>query len=357
MRKIMILLLTLILIVSISGCSKTEEETSAEIEGCEVSLITGVDGIEKGTLSGETWKYVVQYSNDNQLGSEYFIPAEAKRSVYIETIGKAIDQGAKLVILAGSQFEIAVYEAQKKYPDTFFLLIDGVPHSENNTYETKDKTIGVKFAEEEAGFLAGYAAVKDGYINLAFLGSDDDPDIKRYGYGFVQGAAEAAKEEQVKVKMDYVYADTSKASDKVKEKAEEIYSNGSQLIFTCGGNIINSVTEVAETSNGKVIGSDVDKSHLSSSVISTAEKSVESAVEDVIDGYADDKFIGGTAFNYAAKNRGICLEMDNDKFSQFTKDDYDTIFNRLKDGKIELKKDNQVNSVKQLKSKWLSFDD
>jgi len=356
MKKIMILLLTLILIFSFSSCNE-EKSAPAEIEGCEVSLITGVDGIERGTLAEETWKYVEKYANENQLGSEYFVTQEAKRSVYLDTINSAIDQGAKLIVLAGSQFEITVYEAQKKYPDIYFLLIDGVPHSEKNTYDIKSKTVGVKFAEEEAGFLAGYAAVKDGYTKLSFLGTNDDPEIKRYGYGFAQGAAEAAEEDQIKVEMKYDYTNVSNASDKVKEKAEKSYENGTQVIFVCGGTIIDSVAEAAEATNGKIIGSDVDKSYLSDSVITTAEKSVESAVEDMIDGYADDKFIGGTAFNYAAKNNGICLELENAKFSKFTKGDYDSIFVKLKEGKIKLKKDSQVKSVEQFKSDWLSFKD
>ena len=50
------------------------------------------------------------------------------------------------------------------------------------------KTTCFTFAEEQAGYLAGYAVVKDGYTKLGFLGGIAVPAVQRYGYGFIQGA-------------------------------------------------------------------------------------------------------------------------------------------------------------------------
>jgi len=65
--------------------------------------------------------------------------------------------------------------------------------------------VSMVFAEEEAGYLAGYAAVKEGYTKLGFLGGQEIPSVKRYGYGFVQGAAAAAAEKEKKVEIRYQY--------------------------------------------------------------------------------------------------------------------------------------------------------
>ena len=54
-----------------------------------------------------------------------------------------------------------------------------------------------RFQEDQAGFLAGYAAVKDGYTKLGFMGGMAVPAVIRFGYGFVQGAEFAAEEDGV----------------------------------------------------------------------------------------------------------------------------------------------------------------
>ena len=90
--------------------------------------------------------------------------------------------------------------------------------------------------------------------------------------------------------------------------------------------------------------------------MTSAVKGVDAAVEDVIDGYADDKFIGGTAFNYAVKNNGIMLEMDNARFTLFDNEQYNTVMDKLKNVKVELKKDKKVKSVSELENKWISIE-
>ena len=48
----------------------------------------------------------------------------------------------------------------------------------------------IAFAEEQSGYLAGYAVVKEGYTKLGFMGGGGgtNPACCRYGYGFAQGA-------------------------------------------------------------------------------------------------------------------------------------------------------------------------
>ena len=78
-------------------------------------------------------------------------------------------------MLPGSNFETAAYAAQSAYPDVDFLLIDGVPHDENGAYATASNMVSMVFARREAGYLAGYAAVREGYTKLGFLRRTGDP--------------------------------------------------------------------------------------------------------------------------------------------------------------------------------------
>ena len=345
---VMVLLCTMMFTVS---CGDSKEADKPEDSGVyEVAMLISGKDVEDGAFNQKTWKSVSSFCEKKELTCQYYTSEKNSRDAYLASVKTAVDNGAGIVIFAGSDFETAAYDAQKKYPDISFLLIDGMPHDKNDKYEMGSNMIGIMFAEEEAGFLAGYAAVKDGYTQLGFMGGKETPSIKRYGYGFVQGAETAASEADMKEKVGirYSYAGTFDESDDVKKTAEKWYKKGTQVIFACGGAMGRSVMNAAEAADGKVIGVDVDQSSLSETVITSAEKNISSAVENVLRDYASGKFTGGTAFNYAAKNDGVKLQMKNSRFSTFSSDAYKEIFCRLKNGKIDLKKDTEADSAERV---------
>ena len=169
--------------------------------------------------------------------------------------------------------------AAKQFTDVSFVFIDGYPVGEEA--DVKDspalKNIaGVAFKEEQCGYLAGYAAVKEGYTKLGFTGGGggDNPACCRYGYGFVQGADAAAKELNEKVEMNYSwqYGANFSASPELQTMAAGWYQAGTEVIFACGGSMFASVAAAAGAEEGKVVGVDVDQSGESPTVITSAMK-------------------------------------------------------------------------------------
>ena len=68
-----------------------------------------------------------------------------------------------------------------------FILIDGQPHSADySEFRTNANVASILYAEEEAGYLAGYAAVKEGFTKLGFMGGMAVPAVIRFGYGFAR---------------------------------------------------------------------------------------------------------------------------------------------------------------------------
>ena len=53
--------------------------------------------------------------------------------------------------------------------------------------------------------MAGYAAVKLGYKHLGFLGGMSVPAVTRFGYGYVQGINDAAKELGIEGEIEVEY--------------------------------------------------------------------------------------------------------------------------------------------------------
>ena len=103
--------------------------------------------------------------------------------------GADLRSGAALVVCRGETMAQALFNIQNNYPGVHYLLFDGEPHNSSYTnYTTESNVHCVLFQEEQAGFLAGYAAVTDGYTQLGFIGAEEIPGVVRYVTGFLQGA-------------------------------------------------------------------------------------------------------------------------------------------------------------------------
>ena len=91
------------------------------------------------------------------------------RSDRYQAYKAAIDGGAEVIVAPGFLQEAAMVRAASEYPDVKFVFIDGYPLSDANG-NALNNVVGVAFHEEQCGYLAGYAAVKEGNTKLGFTG-------------------------------------------------------------------------------------------------------------------------------------------------------------------------------------------
>ncbi|HOO29307.1 MAG TPA: BMP family ABC transporter substrate-binding protein, partial [Lachnospiraceae bacterium] len=262
----------------------------------------------------------------------YYQPEEADTGVYLNKIKAAVKNGAKLIVCPGYLPEEAVYKAQDKYPKVHFILLDGTPHNADySDTEINDNVMPILFEEDQAGFLAGYAAVRDGYTHLGFIGGVAEAPVIRYGYGYVQGADYAAIEMGTSVDIKYCYSGTFIEDPDVQSMASSWYQDGTEVIFACGAAMNRSVMSAAEGSltDAKVIGVDIDQSAESPTVITSAMKMLSNAVYGGIKDFYDDSFKGGEITTLTAKDGGVGLPMETSVFRSFTSADYDEIFTLL----------------------------
>ena len=339
--KLIVMILT-VSIVSLS-CGDTKK-------GYELALITDVGTIDDRSFNQGSWEGLKKYADEKNITHKYYQPTEKTTDAYIDSIDLAVAAGAKIVVTPGFLFEPAIYKAQDTHPEVNFVLLDGTPQDGTYTdFRIEKNVYSVFYAEEQAGFLAGYGAVKDGYTNLGFMGGMAVPAVVRFGYGFVQGVNYAAKEFGIRnVKVDYNYLGGFNPSPEIQTKAASWYRNGVQVIFVAGGGAGNSVMAAAEQNNGYVIGVDVDQSGESSSVITSAMKMIGESVYNAIDEFYKGNFPGGQSVVLDAKVHGIGLPMETSKFKNFTQEDYDNIYQKLVDGSIKVLNDTNVKEASQL---------
>ena len=289
MRKFAALFLSVAMIASLVSCggnnntnettkSTTENQTtteaasteanqptsaanqSASTDGYELALVTDVGNIDDGSFNQGTWEGLIEFAEANNKTYSYYRPSEDSDEARMETMKTAIQNGAKVLVLPGYLFETVVYEMQDQYPDVQFLLIDGEPHSADySVYSTSKNVYCILYKEEQAGYVAGYSIVKDGYTQLGFLGGMEIPAVQRYGYGFLQGVDAAAEELGVDVNVKYWYSQSFVANDEIMTKMSSWFTEGTEVVFACGGKIWLSANAAAEANSGKLIGVDVDQ--------------------------------------------------------------------------------------------------
>jgi len=339
MKKIVAVVLVLVLVLGLAACggdAKTEEPATYEI-----AMITDVGTIDDKSFNQGTWEGVVAYAEENNITHKYYKPTEQSTDAYLAAIQLAVKGGAKVVVTPGFLFEEPIYLAQEQYPDVNFILIDGFPHNADySDYRTDKNTVGIIFAEEQSGYLAGFVAVKEGMTKLGFMGGMAVPAVVRYGYGFVQGAEAAAKEMGIaNVDVKYHYTGGFDATPEVQTLASSWYAEGTEVIFAAGGAVGFSVMSAAEAAGTKVIGVDVDQSGESDTVIISAMKGLAEAVQQALTDYYAGSFPGGESLTLGAESNGVSLSMETAKLTAFTQADYDKVFASLADGSVKLKKD------------------
>ena len=263
MKKLVSVFLAAVLIVTavfaLSGCGKKNAANY------DIVLITDGGAINDKSYNQSAWNGVKSFGDENDMTYRYYQPGlDEEGTLTVDTIKNYIDlaskDGAKYVVLPGEDFAVASYEVAPTYSDINFVLVDAFPHSrDDDTLRIQQNVMSVSFNTLQAGFLAGYSSVLDGYHKLGYVGSVNSPTSGNYGAGFVQGAAFAADELKTPVLLDYADYDSpyldydySFTIEPIYQKIEEakketfkvtveggygsgVYTDGQNVTVTCAG--------------------------------------------------------------------------------------------------------------------------
>ncbi len=313
----------------------------------EIAFVTDVGQLKDKSFNQGTWEGIKRYAYDNDKSYKYYQPAggdSATDEDRYDAMKAAADAGAKVVVCAGFLQGTALSRAAQELKDTRFIFIDGWVLKDKNGEPLKN-VAAIDYNEEQSGFLAGYAAVKEGYTKLGFSGGGGGTNAAccRFGYGYIQGAQAAAEEKDITVDMNYSweYGSSFGASAELQTMINGWYSKGTEIVFVCGGAMCQSVFAAASANEGAVIGVDIDQSDESDTVITSATKGIRESVEYVLEKIYSDSWddIGGVQTTLGAKDDAVALPTDTWKMENFTVDEYEDLYEELKDGTIKVDRD------------------
>lgn len=363
MKKILSLVLAAMLVFALVACNNTQKPDGdnsgagkTETTEMKVALVTDVGTLDDESFNQASWDGVKTYCEANKVQYSYFQPQEDNTEERLTKIAEAVAAGNNVIIMPGYLFGESIIEAQDEYPNVKFVAVD-VSQGDLGDAKLASNAHTIIFNEEQAGYLAGYAAVKDGFKSLGFLGGQAVPAVIRYGYGFVQGANAAADEMNVDIKIKYTYGGQFYGDATITAKMEGWYKDGTEVVFACGGGIYTSALEAAVNNKGYVIGVDVDQSSLGAKYVETltynpfltsAFKGLSNSVQDVLKRIADGKWdeVGGTIATLGLTSGDYVGLPTNDSawnFKTFTKDQYEAKKAEIANGTVTVSSESDPN--------------
>lgn len=370
MKRLTALVLIVCMAIAAVGCGPSKSSQGSENSKYRVAMITDSGDITDQSFNQTTYEACLEYCTDNNIDFTYKKPDGDTDYARIAMIDVAVAEGYNIIVMPGYIFAPALVEVTYKYPDVKFIALDmtagdiiaaavGSKYYENpDAYEAADyyntkNTYCAVYQEEIPGYMAGYAAVKLGYRKLGFLGGQAVPAVMRYGFGYVQGINDAAKELGIvdQVEVEYAYGGQFYGSTEITAAMDTWYSQGTEIVFACGGGIFTSAAEAAAKVGGKMIGVDSDQSPIIDAygegmTVTSAMKGLGATVKAMLNSIiVDDTWeehvgkienlglISGTdmTVNY------VGLPEDATQWNDgFTVDDYHELVEKIYDGQIKI---------------------
>lgn len=340
-----------------TGNETTGGETSGNESGMKVAMVTDYGDITDQSFNQTTYEASKAYCDEKGYEFTYKKPASDADADRVASIEEAIEEGYNVIVMPGFAFAKAIVDTVELYPDVKFFALD-VAQGDFNTaagvkdgdpdWEIPSNLFSAVYHEEIAGYMAGYAAVKLGYTKLGFLGGMAVPAVVRYGFGYVQGADDAAVELGLTdVEMKYIYGGAFAGNADVTARMDTWYGDGTEVVFASGGGIYTSAAEAAAKVDGKVIGVDVDQAPIIDAAygegmtVTSAMKGLAATVNTVLSDIDAGKWAD---YQGTIQNLGLVSENSEENYVQlpsstqwddnFTEDDYNELVAKLYNGEI-----------------------
>ena len=273
------------------GCSGNNE--SASDDKVTVAMITDVAGVNDQSFNQSAWEGLQKA--EKELGIEVKYLESKQDSDYATNIETLVDEDVDLILGVGMKLADAIKEGSELYPDQNFVLVD----EEIDASNVKN----ILFKAEESAYLAGLIAGKTTKTNnVGFIGGMELPVIDTFKYGYMAGVKAANPDAKVQAQYANSFTDQAKG----KAIANQMYSNGADIVFTCGGDVGTGAIEAAKENNKYAIGVDRDQSDLApENVLTSAIKRVDAGVFETVKSYVNGTFEGGTTTTYGLEENAV----------------------------------------------------
>jgi basic membrane protein A len=245
-------LLTLFLIVLLTGCSTSQEDT---LPGrFKVVMVLDTAGLGDKGFNDAGWAGVQKAVDELGVEAAYLMSNE--QADYVSNLTLAAQQ-ADAVVAMGFLMIDAVGQVARAHPETKFIFVDGEV--------TGDNVASFDFKAQEGAFLAGIIAAMTTHTGKVgcVLGMDIPP-VRAYEVGYRAGIKVVNEWENKSVTyLSATIGDFNNPS-RGKALAQGLIGQGCDIVMQLAGNSGLGVIEAVKEAEGRVfaIGADLDQDDL-----------------------------------------------------------------------------------------------
>jgi basic membrane protein A and related proteins len=311
-RKLRLILLALVaaLMLVIAACGDDDDDSgdsgsgsdtaAEEAPAIKAGVVTDIGGLNDRSFNALANEGIQRAAKE--LGVEERVIVSESNGDYVPNLTTLAQQQFDIIIPVGFLMADAVNTVATKVPTANFAIVD-FPAS---GLKDKPKNVqGLLFAEQEAGYLAGYLAglyAKDNDVDtVSTVGGQKIPPVDHYIAGFQAGAKAA----NPSIKTLNGYSQDFVDQAKCKEIALDQISKGSGVVFQVAGGCGIGALDAAKEEGVQGIGVDADQGYLGEHILTSALKKVDVAVFNAIKSAQDGEFKGGTDVIATVENGGV----------------------------------------------------
>lgn len=339
-RLVALLCLVATVLAVLSACNSAPPQLS------QTEAMSGVNGADNATAGAQiAFLYYDQqaesalvqqvWSTINQFAGEEGVTCAPYQMAADEgepTLALALKGGAKLVVLVGEETAELLRQNQRKNPDVNFVIVDS-----NGAVVLANNSLAVEYSAGQAGWMAGWAAVMDGYRSLLFLW-DEDAAAQQYATGFLYGAQAAAEDlglgEEEKIRAAYIDLQQEDETPWQQRFEEYLAQQERCVVFSNVAEQAGEVLTLARKHSAPVIELDGADALPKNGVLTAIRRTAHDTLYKAMKSWKQGAVFGGKTMFAGGADGGVALEMEGAAFTLFTPEDNEAMMQLFASGKL-----------------------
>lgn len=358
MSKKLSLLLAIVMIASmlLTACQPAAETSTPEQPGQpaeatqpaaeskgKVCQVTDTGGIDDKSFNATAWAGAERAQSE--LGMEAKYLESQQQTDYEKNINAFIEEGCSVIVTVGFLLGDATKAAAEANPEQKFAIVDFAydPAIEN--------VLGLTFATDQAGFLAGYLAAgttKTGKVGT--FGGLNIPTVTIFMDGFYYGVQYYNEQNGTDVQVlgwdpaapdQGLFTGNFESTDDGRTMGQTLLGEGADVIMPVAGPVgLGTAEAVKAAGNAWIVGVDTDWTVSAEAykdiVLTSVAKKMDVAVFEAAKAASDDSFKGGI-YTGTLENDGVGLATIAASVPADMKTKLDEIQAGIIDGSIKVK--------------------
>ena len=295
MKKIIAMILALVMCFSLVACGGGDSQADDGATKIKIGMVTDTGGVNDQSFNQSSWEGLQALAAEDDSFEVHYLESKTDAD-YNTNIQNFVDEEYDLIIGVGYMLAGAVRDAAIANPEQKFAIIDDSSNSD------LENVACLMFAQEQASYLVGIAAGMMTETNvIGYVQGMESDNMNLFGIGYIAGAQSVNADVTVLQYNANSFNDSAAGSAAVTN----FVTQGADIVYHAAGGTGSGVISGCQENKIYAIGVDCDQSYVApETVITSAMKRVDIAVQDISKAVKDDTYAAGVNV-YDINNGGV----------------------------------------------------